>query len=154
MGLGKGWKWSVACKKLFTSLRTHLFIFEVKGFNLGLFICSGYTSGIDCILVSFMNQTKSFEITNVFREISIKCMKGKIRSTTYFLWKGGWKQNGTGSMIKIRSVISPPILHPEREHLNCLCPVMHNSHLSLLSAMRGGSRLGFSMDSICGQRRK
>lgn len=67
---------------------------------------------------------------------------------------GGRKQNGTGSMIKIRSVISPPILHPEREHLNCLCPVMHNSHLSLLSAMRGGSRLGFSMDSICGQRRK
>lgn len=87
MGLGKGWKWSVACKKLFTSLRTHLFIFE--GFNLGLFICSGYTSGIDCILVSFMNQTKSFEITNVFREISIKWIKGQIRSTTYFLWKGG-----------------------------------------------------------------
>lgn len=28
------------------------------------------------------------------------------------------------------------------------------SYLSLLSAMRGGSKLGFSMDSICGQRRK
>lgn len=111
--------------------------------------------GIDCILVSFMNQTKSFEITNVFREISIKWIKGQNQEYHLFSVKGGGrKQNGTGSMIKIRSVISPPILHPEREHLNCLCPVMHYSHLSLLSAMRGGSRLGFSMDSICGQRRK
>lgn len=55
-------------------------------------------------------------------------------------------------VTKIRPIISLPV--EDLEHLKRLCQVMHGSHLSLQSAMRGGSKFGFSMDSICGQRRK